>query len=427
MPEPTVTVRMREGAERWASCPARAAAATAVPACRLDRGRRSTNLPRGCASTARWTPTPKDRAGQVGQVDAAQAHDQRFMRRAVVLAERGRHTVSPNPLVGCVLVDPADGAVVAEGWHERAGEPHAEAAALAAAGERAAGATAYVTLEPCAHRGRTPPCADALIAAGVARVVVALADPNALAAGGTPRLRAAGIAVDEGCLADEVRRQNAVFLHGLATGRPYVVAKAAVSLDGRIAAADGSSQWLTGPATRERVHALRAEVDAVLVGSGTVLADNPSLTCRLPGYDGPQPLRVVLDTRGRTPAGAAVTDDAAPTLIWDGNRNLDSLLGVLWGRGVRSVLLEGGAAVLHSFLAAGLVDRLHVHVAPVLLGERGRPLLAGPWVETIADAPRFRLDAVEQVDDDALLTLLPVEPARTPYEYDLHDFSRGAR
>src|SRR5680860_237620 len=256
MPEPTVTVRMREGAERWASCPARAAAATAVPACRLDRGRRSTNLPRGCASTARWTPTPKDRAGQVGQVDAAQAHDQRFMRRAVVLAERGRHTVSPNPLVGCVLVDPADGAVVAEGWHERAGEPHAEAAALAAAGERAAGATAYVTLEPCAHRGRTPPCADALIAAGVARVVVALADPNALAAGGTPRLRAAGIAVDEGCLADEVRRQNAVFLHGLATGRPYVVAKAAVSLDGRIAAADGSSQWLTGPATRERVHAL---------------------------------------------------------------------------------------------------------------------------------------------------------------------------
>src|SRR5680860_1446790 len=217
MPEPTVTVRMREGAERWASCPARAAAATAVPACRLDRGRRSTNLPRGCASTARWTPTPKDRAGQVGQVDAAQAHDQRFMRRA---------------------------AVVADGWHERAGEPHAEAAALAAAGERAAGATAYVTLEPCAHRGRTPPCADALIAAGVARVVVALADPNALAAGGTPRLRAAGIAVDEGCLADEVRRQNAVFLHGLATGRPYVVAKAAVSLDGRIAAADGSSQWL---------------------------------------------------------------------------------------------------------------------------------------------------------------------------------------
>jgi diaminohydroxyphosphoribosylaminopyrimidine deaminase / 5-amino-6-(5-phosphoribosylamino)uracil reductase len=363
--------------------------------------------------------------------------DEAWMRRALALAERGRRTASPNPLVGCVLV--RDGAAVGEGWHERAGEPHAEVHALRAAGEDARGATAYVTLEPCAHTGRTGPCADALVAAGVARVVVALADPNPVAAGGAARLRAAGIAVDVGVAEAEARRQNAVFLHGVASGRPLVVGKAAVSVDGRIAAEDGTSQWLTAPAARRRAHALRSEVDAVLVGSGTVLADDPALTCRLEGVEGPQPLRVVLDGRGRTPATARVADASAPTLVLtapevatalaaalDGTPaevapapaaatraglDVDAVLAALWERDVRSVLVEGGAAVLHSVLAAGVVDRLEVHVAPVLLGDRGRPLLAGPWARTLAEAPRFTLDAVEAVGDDALLTYLPIPAA----------------
>ena len=244
-----------------------------------------------------------------------EAPSARWMRRALDLAERGRWTVSPNPLVGCVLV--RDGEVVGEGWHERAGQAHAEVRALDQAGDRARGADVYVTLEPCAHQGRTGPCSAALLRAGVARVFVALADPNPLAAGGGEALRAAGIAVEVGLGQDEARRQNEVFLHALATGRPLVVVKAAVSLDGRIAAADGTSRWLTGEAARQRVHRLRAEVDAVVVGSGTVLADDPALTCRLEGA--PQPLRVVLDGRGRTPPDASLLDAAAPTLVLTAN------------------------------------------------------------------------------------------------------------
>lgn len=353
-----------------------------------------------------------------------EAPSARWMRRALDLAERGRWTVSPNPLVGCVVV--RDGEPVGEGWHERAGHAHAEIRALADAGPRARGADVYVTLEPCAHHGRTGPCTAALIEAGVARVVAALPDPNPVAAGGAAALRSAGIEVELGLLEDEARRQNEVFLHGLATGRPLVIAKGAVSLDGRIAAADGSSRWLTGEEARRRAHQLRAEVDAVLVGSGTVLADNPALTCRIDGA--PQPLRVVLDGRGRTPADATVLDEAAPTLILTATpsalgrvraevvevqpgaegRGLDlkSVLDALWQREVRSVLVEGGAEVLHSFVSAGLADRLQIHVAPVLLGERGHPLLSGPWPSTLVEAPRFRLERVEQVGDDALLTLV---------------------
>ena len=320
------------------------------------------------------------------------------MRRALALAERGRFTVSPNPLVGCVLV--RDGEAVGEGWHERAGGPHAEVAALRAAGSCAEGATAYVTLEPCAHTGRTGPCTDALVEAGVTRVVAAVADPHPLALGGAARLRAAGVDVRTGVCEGEARRQNEVFFRGVTTGRPFVVLKLATSLDGRIAAADGTSQWLTGPATRLRAHTLRAEADAVVIGSGTALADDPQLTVRLPGYDGPQPLRVVLDRRGRVPR------DARAGLILD-EPDPKAVLAALWERGIRSVLVEGGAQVGGAFVAARLVDKIVVHVAPVRLGGDGLPALVGDGVRTLRGAPRLRLDGVERIGADVMLTLYP--------------------
>lgn len=366
----------------------------------------------------------------VGPADGP-AGDERWMRRALALAERGRWTVSPNPLVGCVLV--RDGQAVGEGWHGHAGGPHAEIAALEAAGERARGATAYVTLEPCAHEGRTGPCTVALIEAGVRRVVVAAADPHPEAAGGADALRLAGVEVELGLLAAEAGRQNEVFLHGLATGRPFVTLKLAVSLDGRIAAADGSSRWLTGDEARERAHGLRAEADAVLVGSGTVLADDPHLTVRIDGYRGRQPLRVVLDRRGRTRPSHRVHDRSAPTLCAvgadcdrgaraalgsagvplvevpadAGDGGLRTVLDALWARRVRSVLVEGGASVAGAFLTAGLVDRLVAHVAPLLLGPTGRPAVEGLLVGTLERAPRWDLADVEQVGGDAILTGYP--------------------
>ena len=347
--------------------------------------------------------------------------DTAMMQRALALAERGRTTVSPNPMVGCVLA--VDDEIVGEGFHEGPGGPHAEIVALRAAGERAAGATAYVTLEPCNHTGRTGPCSQALIDAGVARVVAAVADPNALAAGGADTLRAAGIDVEVGLLGAEARRQNAGFFFTVETGRPFVIAKAAVSLDGRIAAADGTSQWLTGEAARRHAHALRAEVDAVLVGSGTVLADDPQLTVRLPDYDRPQPLRVVLDRRGRVSSQARLMNAGqhtreGPSAVILSEPDVAAVLKTLWLNDIRSVLVEGGAGVLHAFLDAGLVDRLHVHIAPVLLGDRGRPLLAGPWAESLSEAPRWRLDCVEQLGNDAVLTLSPAKPGAAPAEGD---------
>ena len=329
-----------------------------------------------------------------------------YMQRAFELAERGRSTVSPNPMVGCVLV--RDGEVVGEGFHQQAGAPHAEVVALRVAGDRAKGSTAYVTLEPCNHTGRTGPCAQALIDAGVAAVVVAAADPHPQAAGGADALRRAGVQVSIGDFTEQSHRQNEVFFFGVEHDRPLVIAKVAVSIDGRIAAADGTSQWLTGDKARQRVHRLRSEVDAVVVGSGTVLADDPQLTVRLSGYGGKQPLRVVMDRRGRVGATARIHDDAAPTLVTAAAPA--QLLDDLWRRDIRSVLVEGGAAVLHAFLAAGLVDRLHVHVAPVLLGEQGRPVLAGPWAQTLSDAPRFALCSLDREGDDVLLTYTrPVE------------------
>lgn len=352
--------------------------------------------------------------------------DVRAMRRALDLAERGRSTVSPNPVVGCVVV--ADGEIVGEGWHHVAGGPHAEVAALQAAGDRARGATVYVTLEPCTHTGRTPPCVDALIRAAVGRVVIACADPNPVAAGGADALRVAGVAVDIGLLRDEAAGQNEVFLHGVRTRRPFVRLKGAVSLDGRVTAADGTSMWLTGAPARRHAHALRAQVDAIVVGSGTVLADDPRLTVRLDGWAGPQPLRVVLDGRARTQVHSRVYDRAAPSLALvgpgapdqvlrdagvavaevktgpDGRLDPYAVLDVLWERGVRSALVEGGPTVFTSFVAAGCFDRLVLYVAPLLLGDDGLPLRRGGPV-TLDDAERFSLHRVEHIGDDAVLHL----------------------
>lgn len=351
--------------------------------------------------------------------------DDQWMARALALAERARGLTDPNPAVGCVLV--RDGEVVGQGATSPPGGPHAEAAALAEAGERARGATAYVTLEPCDHHGRTGPCSLAIAGAGVTRVVVGATEPTALAGGGAERLAAAGIEVVLGVRAEEAREQNPSFFGHARAERPRVTVKVAVSLDGRIAAADGTSQWLTGMEARRAAHALRAESDAVLVGSGTALADDPQLTARLVSAPERQPLRVVLDGRGRTRPGLRVYDDAAASVavvrpgadaapleaagieVWrlGGDRAtgapLRATLDELARRGVGSVLVEGGATVATAFVAAGLADRLVVHVAPVLLGRSGLPAL-GLDVPTLADAPRWRLERVERLGDDAVLT-----------------------
>ncbi len=332
------------------------------------------------------------------------------MQRAIELAARGGLATWPNPNVGCVLLD-AMGNTVGEGWHERPGGPHAEVVAIAAAGERARGATAVVTLEPCAHQGRTGPCAQALLGAGIARVVYAVDDPNPLAAGGAAVLQDAGVSVEGGVLAEAGERGNEVWLTAIRRRRPYVVWKYAASMDGRVAAADGTSRWISGPAARRQVHDLRAECDAVLVGVGTVLADDPQLTVRAVDgkpMEGPQPLRVVVDTSGRTPAEAKVRDGSAPTWIAtadeigrgaDGHVDLTSLLRTLFERNCRQVLLEGGPTVAAAFLRAGFVDRVVAYVAPVLLG--AGPLAAGDLgVGTLADAVRLELDSVEQVGGD---------------------------
>jgi diaminohydroxyphosphoribosylaminopyrimidine deaminase/5-amino-6-(5-phosphoribosylamino)uracil reductase len=303
-----------------------------------------------------------------------------------------------------VILD-ADGDAVGEGWHAYAGGPHAEVEALRDAGGRARGGTAVVTLEPCNHTGRTGPCSQALIEAGVARVVFAVEDPNVAAAGGGATLRAAGIEVVSGLLADDASRANEAWLHAAATGRPFVVWKYAAGLDGQIAAEDGSSRWITGPAARRDVHRLRHELDAVLVGVGTVLADDPALTVReLPDGSRPtrQPLRVVLDRSGRTPTGAQVLDDAAETLV-TGEQPAD-VLAELYSRGVRSVLLEGGPTVAGSFWAEGLVDKVVGYTAPLLLGSGRWPVLRNPAQHSIGDAVRLDLVSTDRVGDDLRLT-----------------------
>ena len=332
------------------------------------------------------------------------------MRRAVELAGRGIGSTSPNPVVGCVVLD-AGGEPVGEGWHERAGGPHAEAVALAAAGGRARGGTAVVTLEPCHHTGRTGPCTEVLRSAGIARVVYAVADPHVLAAGGAAALRAAGVDVEAGLLAEEAERVNERWLTSVEQQRPYVIWKYAATLDGRSAAADGTSRWITSAEARADVHRLRSTVDAVVVGVGTVLADDPQLTVRdAAGGPAPgrQPLRVVVDTNGRTPRTARVRDDSAPTWVAtsaevktgdDGRIAVPALLRALHERDVVSVLLEGGPTLAGSFFAEELVDRVVAYLAPALLGA-GTPALVGGGITTIAGILRLDVDDVSLVGPD---------------------------
>ncbi|MFD8937580.1 bifunctional diaminohydroxyphosphoribosylaminopyrimidine deaminase/5-amino-6-(5-phosphoribosylamino)uracil reductase RibD [Streptomyces sp. NPDC059578] len=391
----------------------------------------------------------------------ATAAEAAAMRRAVALAAHGLGHTSPNPVVGCVLID-ARGEPVGEGHHQRAGGPHAEVHALRAAGERARGATAVVTLEPCDHTGRTGPCSRALLAAGVTRVVYAVADPTPDATGGADTLRAAGVDVERGLLAAEAETVNAAWLTSVRRGRPHVTWKYAATLDGRTAAADGTSRWISSPQARADVHRLRAESDAVVGrrgGTGAPRArpappggrpapppgaggrappgpPHPHLAVR--GIEGArQPLRVVLDTSGTAVRpGARVLDAAAPTLIAvaedvtatpfssegaaqpavvrlpraEGGLSVPALLADLHARGVRSVLLEGGARLAGAFVAAGAVDRVIGYLAPVLLGG-GPAVLNGAGITTLAEALRLDMNETVPVGADLRITATPAPPA----------------
>jgi diaminohydroxyphosphoribosylaminopyrimidine deaminase/5-amino-6-(5-phosphoribosylamino)uracil reductase len=354
------------------------------------------------------------------------AADHAHMAHALRLAERGLYTTPPNPRVGCVIVK--DGAVVGEGWHERAGAPHAEVHALARAGGHARGATAYVTLEPCSHHGRTPPCAEALINAGVVRVVAAMTDPNPLVAGGgIAMLTLAGIQAEVGLLETEARALNPGFVSRMTRGRPWVRLKTAATLDGRTALANGQSQWITGEAARADVQRLRARACAILTGSGTVCADDPRMTVR--DLDtGRQPLRVVVDSALRTPPGAALlpaliachhaTPDARGPLEAagaeiaelpgaDGRTDLAALLVLLAQRGVNELHVEAGAALNGALLAAGLIDEWVAYVAPIAIGEPARGLFADAAPGTLAGAARFELTDLRRIGTDLRLVLHP--------------------
>src|SRR5437763_5678756 len=316
---------------------------------------------------------------------------QATMHRALELAASVRGTTSPNPWVGCVI-DPGG----FEGATQPPGGPHAEIVALEQAGEAARGATLVVTLEPCAHHGRTPPCVDAIVDAGIARVVVGVEDPDPNVRGrGIARLREAGVEVEVGVLADDVRAQLAPYLKHRNTGRPWLVLKLAASVDGRTAAPDGSSQWITGAEARADAHRLRAESDAVIVGAGTVRADDPSLTVR--HVEGRDPLRVVL---GTAPAEAKVH----PAVELEGD--LGQVLDELGQRGVVQAVVEGGPTVAGAFHRAGLVDRYVMYLAPCLFGgDDALPMFAGPGAPTIDDVWRGRIAAVERLDDDLKVEL----------------------
>ncbi|SDG61147.1 bifunctional diaminohydroxyphosphoribosylaminopyrimidine deaminase/5-amino-6-(5-phosphoribosylamino)uracil reductase RibD [Klenkia brasiliensis] len=360
------------------------------------------------------------RAAAAARAGAApRAGEAAAMVRARELGWTALGRTSPNPAVGAVVLDAA-GRVVGEGATAPPGGPHAEVAALAQAGDRARGGTAVVTLEPCDHTGRTGPCSQALLAAGVARVVVAVPEPTGLAAGGAQRLRDAGVDVVTGV--EQAAAEDgalAPWLLGVREHRPQVVWKVATTLDGRVAAADGTSRWITGPVARAEVHRLRATCDAVLVGSGTVLADDPQLTVRdADGADADrQPLRVVLDRRGRVPAGARVHDGAARTHV-SGAADPAALLAELWDLDVRRVLLEGGPTLAAAFLGGGLVDEVVVHVAPQLLGA-GPSLVGDLGISTMAAALQLTPLDVTPLGRDVQLRLRPTRHtggAPTPEE-----------
>jgi diaminohydroxyphosphoribosylaminopyrimidine deaminase/5-amino-6-(5-phosphoribosylamino)uracil reductase len=353
--------------------------------------------------------------------------DERHMRLALALAERGLFTTQPNPRVGCVVA--RGETIVGEGWHERAGEPHAEVQALRAAGENAKGATAYVTLEPCAHHGRTPPCTDALIEAGISRVVAAIRDPNPLVSdAGFAKLRDAGIEVATGLCEAQARAINEGFFSRMERGRPWVRLKIAASLDGRTALASGESKWITSEAARDDAQRWRARSSAILTGIGTVLADDPRLTVRL---DEPHatPLRVVLDANLRIPADSHILDGAIPTLVAhakdvsppdarfdrvermavdaiDGKLELAAVLTALAARGVNELQVEAGPILSGSLLAGGFVDEILLYVAPILLGDTARPLANLPPVDSLANASKLTLLEQANVGPDLRLRFL---------------------
>jgi diaminohydroxyphosphoribosylaminopyrimidine deaminase/5-amino-6-(5-phosphoribosylamino)uracil reductase len=366
--------------------------------------------------------------------------DHAYMARAVQLAELGRFTTDPNPRVGCLIV--RDGVVVGEGWHRRAGEPHAERHALNEAGERARGATAYVTLEPCCHQGRTPPCTDGLLEAGVARVVCAMVDPNPLVAGRGLRLLAeAGVEVETGLLEAEARALNPGFIKRMEQGRPYVRCKLAASLDGRTAMASGESRWITSEAARRDVQRLRAGSSAILTGIGTLLADDPSLNVRLgaddlaglrPGEAIRQPLRVVLDSRWRTPPSARILTLPGTTLIVgavddpgrmaelkgagaeeylcpgdSGQVDLGALMSELARREINEVFLETGPTLAGAALSQGLVDEILIYLAPHLMGDAGRGLFTLPGIDRMRDRIPLAIVDVRAVGRDLRITARP--------------------
>ncbi|MDR2877866.1 MAG: bifunctional diaminohydroxyphosphoribosylaminopyrimidine deaminase/5-amino-6-(5-phosphoribosylamino)uracil reductase RibD [Chromatiales bacterium] len=361
--------------------------------------------------------------------------DRRFMARALELAARGLYSTHPNPRVGCVLV--RAGEIVGEGWHERAGEAHAEVAALRAAGAAAHGATAYVTLEPCQHHGRTPPCVDALLRAGVTRVVAAMEDPDPRNAGaGLAALRAASVQVESGLLAVQAEALNPGFIMRHRGGRPFVRCKLGMTLDGRTATATGESRWITGVAARRDVQRLRARSAAIMTGIGTVLADDPSLTIRLDEIDldqaqaAPthQPLRVVLDSALHMPHDARLLSQLGNTLIVsagasnalefvsrrgvevlacasaDGRIDLRALLAILAEREINELLLEAGPTLSGAMLQAGLIDELVLYVAPKLLGDNARGLFALPGLNRLAQAPALEVTDMRAVGDDWRIT-----------------------
>ncbi|ORU93867.1 MAG: riboflavin biosynthesis protein RibD [Cycloclasticus sp. symbiont of Bathymodiolus heckerae] len=359
--------------------------------------------------------------------------DQRYMARAIELARNGQYSANPNPCVGCVIVQ--NNQIIGEGWHAKAGEPHAEIHALKQAGTEAKSAAVYVTLEPCSHHGKTPPCADALIEAGVSRVVVAMEDPNPLVAGeGIAKLRDAGLDVLVGLMEEEAVALNVTFCHKMMTGKPYIISKVAMSLDGKTAMASGESQWITGASAREDVHRLRAQSDIVLTGVGTILADNPKLTARdgLAGLQVRQPRRVILDSQLKTPCDAAIFGDDANTTILtcskeeqrilalkkkgcnvevlaaDANGHVDLQAVYTWlcNQQINSVMVEAGALLNGACLQAGIIDELVVYMSPSVLGSDARGAFSMPTITQLSDKIKLSYEQMETLGDDIKLTYM---------------------
>lgn len=365
--------------------------------------------------------------------NSSDATDRRYMKLALALARRGLGTVSPNPAVGCVLVSP-EGKVVGRGWTQPSGRPHAETEALRRAGARARNATAFVTLEPCSHTGKTPPCADALIEAGVTRVVAAIEDPDPRVSGqGHVRLSAAGVEVSTGICAEEAAEVNAGFILHRTQGRPLVTLKAASTLDGRIATHSGKSQWITGDAARRRGHMMRKSHDAIVVGIGTALVDDPELTCRLPGLQGHSPVRVVIDTRLQLPLISKLVRTARDVPTWvvvsseteqerqsayaelgvevitvepgrDHHPEPRDILKALAAKGLTRILVEGGSAVAAALMRAELIDRVAWFRAASVMGGDGTPVVAPYGVDELSQMRKFTLVSEQSVGDDRLET-----------------------